>query len=571
MKIIGLNFGEFNSSAALCHKSQIIAGAPEERFIRQKKTKLFPKNALDYCLVQADCKLRDINAIAQAWNPGARWVAYNPLISSTRVKREDYFYSVPDHLYNWVNRREIPNFVLQKIPGEIPDIYYVKHHLCHASNAFFLSNFDEAAFLTADWQGEMECITKGIGRGNKIDVLDSQWMPNSIGMFYTTFTEILGYRPDNDEWKVMAMSAENVDCSLYEEKILATIKLLENGRFTLDQGFYTGALVDQPNLFSEKLLQLIDTSSDNLMKSNSDYAWQCKVAKAMQRVSEKIIWHVLEDLYEKTQAKNLVLSGGFFMNSVINGKVLDNTKFECIYLSHSPDDLGNSIGAALYVNHCVLGQPRTNYEATSNIGPKYSLTDIESALERRKVKYEKLKNPEQEVAKILSRGEVVAVFQGGMEFGDRALGFRSILGDPRAVTMKDKINSMIKYRESYRPFAPATLAAKAHEIFEVDKGYQCNYMEKVVQVRNEWRKKLPAVTHFDGSGRLQTVQKKHNPYFYRIIEEFEKISEIPVVLNTSFNINGEPIVLTPDDALSTFFNSGLEFLMLENFLVKKIS
>ena len=570
MKIIGLNVGELNSSAALCVNSEIIAGAPEERYIRDKKTKLFSNNALDYCLAEANCNLEDIDAIAQAWNPGSMWVKFNPLISSSLIKREEYFYSVPDNLYNWINRNESPNFVMQKIDGKMPNIYFIKHHLCHASNAFFLSNFDEAAFLTADWKGEMECITKGIAKNNKIDILDTQWMPDSIGMFYATFTEILGYKPDNDEWKVMAMSAENIDCSIYQEKILSTIKLLKNGKFTLDQDFYTGSLSEQPNLFSEKLLHLIDCSSSDLNNKNKNYDWQCKVAKAMQLVAEKIIWHILDDLYKKTKMKNLVVSGGFFMNSVLNGKILGNSKFENLYISYSPDDAGNSIGAALYVNHCILDQPRKKYSSVSNIGPKYKSSDIENTLKRRNIKFEKIENPEQKVAKILSLGEVVAIFQGRMEFGDRALGFRSILGDPRKIETKDKINSMIKYRESYRPFAPSTLVDKVNVIFEVEKGFQCNYMEKVVKVRKEWQKKIPAVTHFDGSGRLQTVQKNHNAYFYKIIEEFEKISNIPVVLNTSFNINGEPIVLTPDDALNTFFNSGLEFLMLENYLVQKI-
>ena len=394
-------------------------------------------------------------------------------------------------------------------------------------------------------------------------------MPHSIGMFYATFTQILGYRPDNDEWKVMAMSADKVDTEDLEDKILNTIALLDNGRFELNQSYYTGALVDHPNLYSEELLYLLDTNLDDLQTSNKDYYWQCKVSKVMQKVAERIIWHILDDLYEKTKAKNLVLGGGFFMNSVINGKITENTKFKNVYVSHSPDDLGNSIGAALYVNHCILGEPKLKQQSVSNLGPKFTSKQIREVIKRRKVISEKLTNPEQKIAEILAKGEVVAVLQGRMEFGDRALGFRSILGDPRSHEMKDKINGMIKYRESYRPFAPATLFDQSHQIFEVKKGYLCNYMEKVVRVRQEFRERIPAVTHFDGSGRLQTVQKSENPYFYSIIQEFEKLTGIPVVLNTSFNVNGEPIVLSPDDALNTFFNSGLEYLVMEDWLISK--
>ncbi|MEX0501976.1 carbamoyltransferase [Alphaproteobacteria bacterium LSUCC0719] len=569
MKIVGLNHGEFNSSAALIVDGEVVAAAAEERFVREKKTKKFPKNSLEFCLSAQEIKLSNVDAFSQAWNPGAKWVSFNPLISSTQVKREDYFYTIPDHLFNLFGSTRIPNYVIQNFECGLPPVYYIKHHLCHAANAYFLSPFDEAAVLTADWQGELESVTKGFCSGNNIDIFDTQWMPHSIGMFYATFTQILGYRPDNDEWKVMAMSAEAVDMGDFEDKILNTVSLLDNGRFELNQTYYTGALVDQPYLYSRELLLLLDTTPDDLQISNSDYYWQCKVAKVMQKVAERIIWHVLADLYEKTKAKNLVLGGGFFMNSVINGKITENTKFQNVYISHSPDDLGNSIGAALYVHHCILGKPKLKQRSASNLGPKFTSSQIHQVIKRRKVSSEKLSNPEQRIAEILAKGEVVAVLQGRMEFGDRALGFRSILGDPRTHEIKDKINRMIKYRESYRPFAPATLFDCSHQIFEVNKDYLCNYMEKVVRVRREFWDQIPAVTHFDGSGRLQTVQKSENPYFYRIIKEFEKLTDIPVVLNTSFNVNGEPIVLSPDDALNTFFNSGLEYLVMEDWLIRK--
>ena len=569
MKIIGINHGEYNSSAALLKDGLIIAAAPEERFLRQKKTKKFPKNALQFCLSHGEVELTAVDAIVQAWNPGAKWNSYNPSISTNRIKREDYFYTVPDHLFNFIGRKEIPNYVMQKMERGLPPIYYIQHHLCHAANAFFLSPFNEAAVLTADWQGELESVTKGICHGNNIDILDTQWMPHSIGMFYATYTQLLGYQPDNDEWKVMAMSAENVDSTDIENRLLSTITLLDNGRFELDQKYYTGALVDRPNLYSDALLSLLGTSKDNLFDANQDYLWQCKVARAMQRVSEKVIWHTLNDLYEKTKTPNLVLSGGFFMNSVINGKVSDNTKFKNVYISHSPDDLGNSIGAALYLNHCILDKPRLRSSSVSNLGPHFNSDVVESVILRRKIVGEKLSNPAKTIAEILAKGEVVALLQGRMEFGDRALGFRSILADPRSAEMKDKINGMIKYRESFRPFAPATLFEKSHEVCDVERGYSCIYMEKVVQIRKENQLKLPAVTHSDGSGRLQTVRKEDNPFFYSIIQEFEKLTGIPVVLNTSFNVNGEPIVLSPDDALNTFFNSGLEYLVMEDWLIVK--
>lgn len=562
--IVGLNHGEINSSAVLVVGGRVVCGAPEERFNRIKKTKVFPKRALNYALNEQGLSLQDIDAVAQAWNPGAGWAKYNPLISSNRVKREDYFYSIPDHLFNFADRRP-QEWVKMEFGGSLPPTYFVQHHRCHIANAFFLSPYEEAAFLTADWRGEMECLTKGHARGNAFTIIGTQEVPNSLGMFYATFTEMLGYQADNDEWKVMALSACQVDCEEYRRRILSTVNLLSDGFFELDTSYYQGAILEKPRLYTEKLYRLLD--GDESAAANEE--WGIKVAKAMQLAAEDIAVHVLKDLHTKTGSKNLVVAGGFFMNSVFNGKITRLTPFENVYVSYAPDDVGAGIGAALYVNHCILDQPRNIGYQSSSIGPGFTQAQIVETLNRRKIKFEIVANAPQRVAQLLSGGHVVGLFQGRMEFGDRALGNRSILGDPRDASMKDKINAMIKYREGYRPFAPATLAERAHDIFEVDANYECNYMEKVVQVREGYRKKIPAVTHFDGSGRLQTVQRGHNPYFYGVIQEFEKITGVPVVLNTSFNINAEPIVLSPDDAISTFFNSGLDYLMMEDVLLTK--
>jgi len=566
MKIIGLNSGEINSSAVLLNEGNIISGAPEERFTRSKKTKVFPKNAMKFILDSNQLQLTDIDYVSQAWNPGASWQKYNPMISSNRTKREDYFYSIPDHLFNFVERSP-KDWVKMEFGGKIPPVYFIQHHRCHAANAFFLSTFEEAAFLTADWRGEYECLTRGIGKENELTILDSQEVPHSLGMFYATFTELLGYQSDNDEWKVMALSAFQVDCSKYTKLIRSTVNLLPRGRFELDQSYYKGALLDQPNLYTGKLLDLLGGKKGKGSAETDD--WMIMIAKAMQEVAEEIAVHVLDDLYERTKTENVVLAGGFFMNSVFNGKIADRTKFKNVFISYAPDDVGNSLGAALYVNHCILNQPRQKVFRPSAIGPSFNTNSIKEALNRRNIKYRILDNPPQEVANLISQGYVIGLLQGRMEFGDRALGNRSILGDPRNVKMKDKVNGMIKYREGYRPFAPATISEESHNIFEVNSGFECHYMEKVVKIREKFRELLPAVTHYDGSGRIQTVREEDNPYFYQVIKEFQKITGLPVVLNTSFNINAEPVVLSPDDAISTFYNSGLEFLVLENILVSK--
>ena len=568
MLVIGLNHGELNASAAVCQDGRIVAGAPEERFNRQKLTRLFPHGAMQYCLEHVGVGLQDVDSVAQAWNPGALWQKYNPVISTHRTRREDYFYSIPDHLLNLVDR-EPGEWVSMEFPksSAMPRVYFINHHLTHAANAFFLSPFEDAAILTADWRGEFECMNAGVGTGLDIEIHQRQSVPDSLGMFYATFTELLGYRPDSDEWKVMALSAFDIDCQEQARKIRSTIQLVDDGTLRLDQTFYKGALVDQPNLYTNRLIELLGGQMGSHAGQPDD--WTISIAKAMQMVSEEIATHFLSHLYERTKRPRVVLGGGFFMNSVYNGRMLEQTPFKEMYVSYAPSDGGNSIGAALYTAHCIHGQARAYSESSSFLGPEFSQEEVVSAIKRRRLSHKVLTEPEEAIADLIADGEIVAHFDGRMEFGERALGNRSILADPRNPKVKERINGIIKYREGYRPFAPAVRADRAHKYFDVVKGYECRYMEKVVPVRSEFRKYLPGVTHVDGSGRLQTVDENENCRFFRILQMLEKRTGFPIALNTSFNINGEPIVCTPDDALNTFFNSGLRYLVIGDILVEK--
>ena len=568
MLVIGLNHGELNASAAIYQDGGIVAGAPEERFNREKLTRLFPHGALQYCLEHAGVGLPDVDSVAQAWNPGALWQKYNPVISTHRTRREDYFYSIPDHLLNLVDR-EPGEWVSMQFPksSSMPRVYFINHHLTHAANAFFLSPFEDAAILTADWRGEFECMNAGIGTGLDIEIHQRQTVPDSLGMFYATFTELLGYRPDSDEWKVMALSAFDIDCQEQARKIRSTIQLLDDGTLRLDQSFYKGALVDQPNLYTNRLVELLGGQMGSRGDEPDD--WTISVAKAMQMVSEEIATHFLSHLHERTKRPRVVLGGGFFMNSVYNGRMLEQTPFKEMYVSYAPSDGGNSIGAALYTAHCIHGQGRTYSDSSSFLGPEFSQQEVVSTIKRRRLSHKVLAKPEEAIANLMADGEIVAHFYGRMEFGERALGNRSILADPRNPEVKERINGIIKYREGYRPFAPAVRADRAHKYFDVVQGYECRFMEKVVPIRTEFRKYLPGVTHVDGSGRLQTVDENENCRFFRILQMLEKRTGFPIALNTSFNINGEPIVCTPDDALNTFFNSGLRYLVIGDILVEK--
>jgi carbamoyltransferase len=569
MNILGLNFGEINSSAALVSKGEVVAASPEERFNRQKQFRGYPKQAVSFCLERSGMSLADCSAIAQGWNPGASWEKFNPLLSNNRRDRSEYFYSIADHLLNADRCLGLGDWVrMEQAPGSgLPPIYFVQHHRCHAANAFFLSPFDEAAILTSDFRGELECASWSHGKGNAIENLSVQKMPHSLGAFYATFTELLGYRPDNDEWKVMALSAFDVNYGAMLEKLRETYRLLPNGRLELDQSYYKANIYDQPHLFTQKLVDLLGGRIGVAFEEPGE--WHLCVAKAMQAAAEEIAVHFLNHLHELTKSDNLAVAGGFFMNSVFNGRIVDRTPFKNIFVPFAPTDAGNSIGAALYVHHVIEQRPRAVGRRTSYLGPQFDDTAIEAALGRRSVRYETVDNPAKSAAHHLEQGRIVAWFQGAMEFGDRALGNRSILADPRHAKTKDKINSMIKYREPYRPFAPVVPAEEAATYFQVEAGFACPYMEKVVPIREAYREELGAVTHVDGSGRVQTVAKEDNPLFYRLLREFEALTGVPIVLNTSFNINGEPIVLSPDDAITTFFNSGLEVLIMGSYVLVK--
>ncbi len=568
MKILGLNAGEFNTSASMLIKGEITAAVQEERFTRNKFTKEFPYNSIRYCLAEEKLKISDLDAISFGWNPSAHMNSYNEQFSRTRILRENNLYSMSDNLFNMSNRN-VGDFTLVKHGNtkSMPEIFHVQHHLCHASTAFFLSNFDEAAILTADFKGETQCTTWSYGKGNNIKTIDFQNIPDSLGIIYATFTQLLGYKADSDEWKVMAMSAHNVDCKNYIKKIRSTYTLLNNGKLKLNKSFYGFFTKENKNLYTKKLLNLLNVKK--VFYKNNPLEKDILIAKALQFCAEEIAIHFLKHLYNLTKCKNLVLGGGFFMNSVFNGKISEKTNFKNVYISYAPTDTGNSIGSSLFTYHCIKKQKRKFISNTALLGPKYSNNYIESILTKRKIKFKKIVNHSKVIAKECFNGGVVAYFRNRLEFGDRSLGCRSIIADPRFEKTKDLINSSIKYREKYRPFAPSVIEEKADKFFSVKKGYKCKYMEKVIKVKPEFRSKLSAVTHYDGTGRLQTVSKKENIDFYNILSEFEKLSGFPILLNTSFNMNGEPVVNNPEDALKTFFNCKLKTMVIGNYLIKK--
>ena len=568
MKILGIAPDVWISSAALIEDGQVVAAAPEERFNRQKMSSVFPDHAIEYCLRQSGCSLGDVDRIAVAWNPGVHIRSASSRYTRMLRWRGEYLINVPGALMKHMGKPQIDGIEeIVRMSGQENHIVFVNHHLAHAASSFFMSPFEDAAILTVDGRGEDETCMWGNGHNNQIDKLQAVRVPHSLGLMYGTFTEFLGFRPDSDEWKVMALAAYGEEDTRYYNVVQELVHCLDDGRFELDLSYFAYYLFDkQPTMYTSKLQELLGPPrlpGQALDQRHFD------IACALQRVYEETVSHMLSYLHAATGNPRLAMAGGSAMNSVYNGKIIETTPFEEVFIPSCPDDSGVSVGAALYAYHCVLGGQDRYIQEHNNWGPSYSRDQIDETLRQYKIRAERHNDIARIAATLLSEGKLIGWYQGAMEFGQRALGNRSILADPRDVSSKDLINSAVKYRESFRPFAPSILEEHASEYFEYPVGDTVNFMEKVYPVRSDKRDVIPAVVHVDGTGRLHTVSQRTNPRFYDLISCFGDLTGVPVVLNTSFNLNGEPMVCSPTDAIRTFYSCGLDALVLDEYLVYK--
>lgn len=564
MKILSVYPYTHLSSSCLLIDGEIIAASPEERFNREKMSTKFPIQSAEWCLSQGNLKWNDLDIIAVPWNPmrninnvSGRWV---------------------NEMY-WRGQMlsHIPGQIMRALNGPVEDcmevsfgktrIIYYNHHECHAANAFFLSGFSNTDILTIDGHGEDESCFIGKGEGNNIVHSQSVYYPHSVGLFYGTFTDYLGFKPDVDEWKVMALYSFATSENKYDEKISSLINLTDEG-FELDLSFFNYFLFDRkPHFYSKKLTELLGAPRK---KDDEFDERHYEIAGAMQRTFTKTVEHLMRITKKVNGSENLVLSGGAAMNCVFNGLLDSNDTYKNTHISSCPDDSGVAVGACLLAYYKNTSKKRKVVENINSYwGPEYGDKEIEDVLKKYKLNYSKPNNIITEVAESLANGELVGWFQGRMEFGHRALGNRSILADPRYEETKDKVNAAVKFRESYRPFAPAVLSEKASMIFDMPKDRKVYFMERAYKINDDWKEKLNAVRHVDDTGRVQTVDKDVNEKFYLLIEEFEKLTKIPVLLNTSFNLNGEPIVMKPEHAIRTFFTCGLDKLAIGSFLVSK--
>lgn len=566
--ILGLNISGFHSSACLVIDGEIKSAITEERITRIKQDRNFPKNAIEYCCDVAEIDKGDITDIYVGWNPVHYMYKSDNTLGDALKSRGKISYLTLNEL-SVLNDEDITDIKQQlKTLNTTWNIHFVDHHTAHLGNVFLMSGFKESDFFIADGFGENTsgCIGNvRLGDAN-IDTFNNYRTPHSLGSFYATFTQFLGFRPDGDEWKVMALASLG-NSDKYYDKIKSLIEV-DDINFELDLSYFEHYLFFTKNYFTEKFIKEF---GDPISKLEELSQYHYDLVASVQRVAEEVAIEILTNLHRKTSSENIVVSGGFFMNSVLNGRILERTPYQNIYIGGSPDDSGISIGSALYglVFDKGLELKSTEPFKHNYFGKEYSDDVIVKELEKRKIKYEIVDDVEAFVAKRISEKNIVGWFQGRSEFGQRALGNRSILADPTKSDIKDIVNSSIKYREGFRPFAPSVLKERQNEYFIIPKEQNAYFMEKVFMFKDEYKDKLPGVVHFDGTGRLQTVSKEINAKYYKVIEEFEKISGYGIVLNTSLNINGMPLVDSPADAINCFYQSGIDYLVMNNIVIKK--
>jgi carbamoyltransferase len=571
--ILGINAYHGDASAALIKDGQLVAAAEEERFNRKKHCAGFPTGAIEYCLDFAGISAHDLDHIGISRDPSAhlhkkilfsvkRFASLSGLIAA-RLANAAKVRNLKEELANALG-----------VPPEFKaQLHNVEHHKAHMASSFLVSGFDSAAILSIDGFGDFISTMWGYGEGNCIEVCDSIEYPHSVGIAYTAASQFIGFPKYGDEGKVMGLAPYGKP--RYMDQFRDIVQTEPGGRFKLNLDYFLhhseGVEMSWDEgsptigrIYSDKFIETLGhprASGQPLTSREED------IAASLQLRLEEVGFHILNHLHEVTGSRRLCLAGGVAFNSVMNGKIPLHTSFNEVYVQPAAGDAGTAVGVCYHINNVMLGHPRTFVMEHAYTGPEYVNGEIAQVVRSSGLTYRELSDQEltQQAARVISEGKIVGWFQGRMEFGPRALGNRSIVVDPRRADMKDILNARIKKREPFRPFAPSILEERVGEYFE--QTHPAPTMLMVYQIKPDKRTVIPAVTHVDGSGRLQTVSRRTNPRYHRLISDFEHITGIPVVLNTSFN-EDEPIVCSPEHAMDCFQRTRMDVLFLGNYMVE---
>jgi carbamoyltransferase len=593
MNILGVSCYYHDAAAALLQNGQLVAAAEEERFSRIKHDFGFPVHAIKFCLETGQIRSEDLDYVVFFEKPFRK---LDRILASVLQTYPQSWKVFRESMISWIIDKMWVSSTLQSELGiDRSKVLFSEHHLSHAASAFLCSPYEESAILTVDGVGDWVTAACGVGKRNEIRRTKHIEFPHSLGLLYSAFTAFLGFEVNEGEYKVMGMAPYGKP--RYADKVWKVVRQDSDGSFSLDMDYFTFHY-STSRMYSRKLVQLFGEPRPRDMaffteatgfpkyfgEPPANYSELCRVnehyadiAASIQHVTEELLLGMARNLQKETGQKKLCIAGGVGLNSVANSRILRETEFDEIYIQPAAGDSGAAVGAALWAYNSLLGKPRTFCMTHAYWGKSYSDAEISSFLTENNIKHRHIENDDEllnQTVDRLTHAKVVGWYQGRFEWGPRALGNRSILADPRNPEMKDIVNSKIKFREPYRPFAPSVLAERAEDYFDLPNAaqqYPARYMLYVTPVKPEQRKILPATTHEDGTARLQTVFRDENPRYYGLIERFGNTTGVPVVLNTSFNLRGEPIVTTPANAFSTFSKSEMDTLVLGNFIVDKPS
>ncbi|MEX0738877.1 MAG: carbamoyltransferase C-terminal domain-containing protein [Pseudohongiella sp.] len=566
MIILGLNYVYHDTSACIVSDGNLLVALEEERFTRSKHTSDFPRNAIDRCFEVADVQAADVDHIAVSFDP--RLHAGKRLVYAAKLGLQGIELLKCEFLRPHRQQKIFWRWYAENWPDadRKPTVHFIDHHRSHIAGSFFVSPYEKAALLSIDGSGEWSTHWMGEYDGTRFVKFSESFFPHSLGAFYEAATEFCGFRTNYDEGKTMGLAPFG-DPEPFFDTVNKMVDILPNGEIRMDLSWFEYQTF-VPRRTSRKFVEVLGEPRQMLPTAPFE-KYHENVAASFQKVLEEKVLEMCRLLERKSTAEYLVIAGGVSLNSVMNGRILRETRFKDVYVMPAAGDNGTSIGAAYVVWNEVLGK-RTRYSLDNPfLGTGYGDEQIEALLKVFKLDYVKSGDVCADAAKILYSGQIIGWFQGRMEIGPRALGSRSILADPTSAHMKQKINAEVKYREPYRPFAPSSTAEAFRDYFEVP--VEDPFMLKVGNVRPEWRERLAAITHVDGSARLQTVNRETNPLYHQLLTEFGTLSGVEVLLNTSFNVMGEPVVESPEQAIRCFYSTGLDALVIGSFIVRKDS